>query len=80
MMDEIEHGIDALAGLPPPQREAVVLFYVEDLGLDEVARLTGRPVNTIKSDLYRARASLREAFEESGSTEPRPAGDREDEP
>ena len=54
----------AVAALPPPQREAVVLYYVEDLGIDEVARLTGRPANTIKSDLHRARATLRAALEE----------------
>ncbi len=54
----------ALAGLPAPQREAVMLYYVEDLAVEEVARVTGRPTNTIKSDLHRARAALRAAMEE----------------
>ena len=54
----------ALAELPAPQREAVMLYYVEDLAIEEVARVTGRPTNTIKSDLHRARAALRAALEE----------------
>jgi RNA polymerase sigma-70 factor, ECF subfamily len=54
----------AMAELPAPQREAVVFYYVEDLGIEEVARVTGRPMNTIKSDLHRARAALRAALGE----------------
>lgn len=54
----------ALAELSAPQREAVMLYYVEDLAIEEVARVTGRPTNTIKSDLHRARAALRLAMEE----------------
>jgi RNA polymerase sigma-70 factor (ECF subfamily) len=53
----------ALDELPAPQREAVVLYYVEDLGIEEVAALTRRPANTIKSDLHRARATLRAAMQ-----------------
>ena len=59
----------ALAALPLRQREAAVLYYVEDLGIEEVARLTGRPPNTIKSDLHRARATLRAALEEHTETD-----------
>lgn len=54
----------ALAALPSAQREAIVLYYVEDLGIDDVARITGRTANTIKSDLHRARAALRAVLEE----------------
>ncbi len=59
----------ALATLPLHQREAAVLYYVEDLGIEEVARLTGRPPNTIKSDIHRARATLRAALEEHTGTD-----------
>jgi RNA polymerase sigma-70 factor (ECF subfamily) len=51
--------MDAVEALPLRQREAVVLFYLEDLGVEDIARMTGRPTNTIKSDLHRARAALR---------------------
>ncbi len=59
----------AVASLPETQREAVWLFYVEDVPLQEIASLTGRPVNTIKSDLMRARARLRQDLTDP---EPRP--------
>lgn len=52
----------SLQALPPAQREAVILFYLEDLPVEEVARMTGRPANTIKSDLRRARQALQAAL------------------
>ncbi len=60
----------ALASLPRAQREAAELYYVEDQGVEEVARLTGRPANTIKSDLRRARAALRSALEPPAGPSP----------
>ena len=63
---------DAVAALPESQREAVWLYYVQDLPLAEIASLTGRPVNTLKSDLLRARTRLREVLDDAGSpVEPR---------
>ena len=53
----------ALAHLPEAQHEAVLLFYMEGFSVDEIAGITGRPPNTIKSDLLRARARLRERLE-----------------
>ena len=53
----------AVADLPETQREAVLLFYGEDCPVAEVARVTGRPINTIKSDLWRARQHLRKRLE-----------------
>jgi RNA polymerase sigma-70 factor (ECF subfamily) len=56
--------VAALGELPEAQREAVMLYYVEDQPLAEVARLTGRTVNTVKSDLLRARKRLRQTLED----------------
>jgi RNA polymerase sigma-70 factor (ECF subfamily) len=67
----------ALWALPPAQREAMVLYYVEDLGINEVVRLTGRSTNTIKSDLHRGRATLRAALEESTGPSTRPMEQKE---
>ena len=58
--------VAALDALPEAQREAVVLYYVEDRPVAEIARVTGRAENTIKSDLRRARTRLRETLEVSG--------------
>ncbi len=61
----------ALTQLPNAQREAVLLFYMEGFSVEDVARITGRPSNTIKSDLMRARAKLRERLEGKVIHEPR---------
>jgi RNA polymerase sigma-70 factor (ECF subfamily) len=41
------------------QREAVVLFEYEGFTLDEIAKLVGADVGTVKSRLHRARERLR---------------------
>lgn len=49
----------AVAGLPPLQREAVILFEYEGVTLEEIAQITGTDAGTVKSRLHRARARLR---------------------
>lgn len=49
----------AVSSLPPLQREALVLFEYEGLGLSEVASIVGADVGAVKSRLYRAREGLR---------------------
>jgi RNA polymerase sigma-70 factor (ECF subfamily) len=48
----------ALAAIAPPFREVIVLHYLADLAVDEVAALLEVPVGTVKSRLSRARAAL----------------------
>ena len=49
---------EALRGLPVIQRKAVVLHYLLDLPVEQVAAELGVPVGTVKSRLARARAAL----------------------
>jgi RNA polymerase sigma-70 factor (ECF subfamily) len=49
----------AIASLPPLQREAIVLFEYEDLTLAEIAAIVGADSNTVKARLFRAREQLR---------------------
>jgi len=59
------HGVLALlAGLPREQAVVLVLHYVEDLAVDEVAEVLRLPVGTVKSRLSRARDTLRKAQRE----------------
>ncbi|MGI8691795.1 MAG: SigE family RNA polymerase sigma factor [Geodermatophilaceae bacterium] len=54
-------GVDlvrALARLPLPQRQVVVLHYLYDLRIETVANELGVPVGTVKSRLSRSRAVL----------------------
>lgn len=50
----------ALAGLPPAQRMAIVLFHLEGLPVAETARLLGIGVKAAESLLSRGRRALRE--------------------
>ena len=64
-----EHALDlqaCLLRLPAEQREALLLVTLQDLGYEEVARITGVPVGTVMSRLSRARSRLRELMEGAG--------------
>lgn len=61
----------ALAQLPLAQRQVVVLRYVDDLSLREVAELTGRPPGTVKSQCARGLERLR-----GRGAQPAPSGRR----
>ncbi len=54
--------IAALQQLGEDQREVVVLRFVADLSLDDVAAITGRNVNAVKAMQHRALANLRRAL------------------
>jgi RNA polymerase sigma-70 factor (ECF subfamily) len=43
----------ALAGIPAECREAIVLRFQDELALEEMAAVTGAPLGTVKSRLYR---------------------------
>jgi RNA polymerase sigma-70 factor (ECF subfamily) len=52
----------SVAALGPQVAMIVKLYYQDDLPLPEIAQITGRPVGTIKSILYRARQQLSESL------------------
>ena len=49
---------DALAKLPSKQREAVTLFELADLTLDEIARIQGSKLSAVKQRVRRGRFRL----------------------
>lgn len=53
-----EDLVAALGDLTYEQREVVVLRFVADLSLDEVARVTGRSTGAVKAMQHRALAQL----------------------
>jgi RNA polymerase sigma factor (sigma-70 family) len=57
--DELNRSLAALSG---EEREAISLRYGADLTVPEIARLTGEPLTTIESRVYRALDKLREAM------------------
>jgi RNA polymerase sigma-70 factor (ECF subfamily) len=51
---------EALAALDPDDREILMLREYDALEYAEIARVTGVPINTVRSRLFRARMALRE--------------------
>ncbi len=61
---ELRDAVDkAIASLPETQRLAVILRRYENLSYEEIAKALDLSVAAVKSQLFRARGSLREALE-----------------
>ena len=54
---------EAIDKLPPLQRTLVTLYHLEEMGIGEIAEVTGQPEGTVKNYLFRARAKLRATLE-----------------
>lgn len=59
---------DAVLALPGKYREAVVLYYFEDMKQWEIAELLRLPVHTVSTRLRRAKALLAKALNEEERT------------
>jgi RNA polymerase sigma-70 factor (ECF subfamily) len=66
LADDLAVMHEELNQLPLLEREVLVLFYLRELTLSELADVLGVPIGTIKSRLFRARHSLRTQLEERG--------------
>jgi RNA polymerase sigma factor (sigma-70 family) len=58
--EDLEILHEELARMPLVEREVLVLFYLKELTLGEMADVLDIPVGTVKSRLFRARIILRE--------------------
>ncbi len=57
--------LGCLDQLPDAQRALLLLRFVDDFSLAEIARITDVPVGTVKSRLHHARAAFRNLFQAS---------------
>ena len=68
--DEKRRGAErvsrALSGLPPEQREAVVMFELDGFSVEEIAALQRVSMSAVKSRLSRGRERLRRHYERLG--------------
>ncbi len=56
----------AIAGLDRTHREVIVLHFLEDLSVADVAQVVGCPPGTVKSRIYHAKRALKEALSRAG--------------
>jgi RNA polymerase sigma-70 factor (ECF subfamily) len=58
--------VRALAVLKENERTAMLLFYMEDLSVDKIAKIMHCPKGTVKSHLFRGKEKLLIYFKDSG--------------
>jgi len=61
--EDREQVASVLLQLDTLYREVLVLRFYEEMSLDEIARVTGAPLSTIKSRLYRGLAAIKPKIE-----------------
>jgi RNA polymerase sigma-70 factor (ECF subfamily) len=62
--EQEEAFMKLLDQLPLPQRSAVLLHFIEEFPLEDIARITETRIGTVKSRLHYARKTLRKLIEE----------------
>jgi RNA polymerase sigma-70 factor, ECF subfamily len=58
--------MNLLNQLPPPQRSVLLLHFIEDFSLEEIAGITGANLGTVKSRMHYAKRALRRLMEGAG--------------
>jgi DNA-directed RNA polymerase specialized sigma24 family protein len=61
--------VAAIRGLPPGQREVIVLVALGELTPTQAARVLGKPAGTVRSLLFKARVALHQALDEDPDPE-----------
>lgn len=62
--EQEEAFMKLLSQLPVPQRSALILHFLEDFSLEEIAEITGAQLGTVKSRLHYAKKALRKLVRE----------------
>jgi RNA polymerase sigma-70 factor, ECF subfamily len=64
--EQVRHALDQL---PLAQREALTLYFLQDLSLEEMAKLLDVPVGTVKSRLHYGKLAMRKIITQQLSGE-----------
>lgn len=65
MKQQVERGLE---GIPPKYREALILYYIEELSYKEIAEVLQVPMGTVGIRLARARAALKNILPDHART------------
>ena len=63
-----EEFMRLLNRLPPVQRSVLLLHFVEDFSIEQIAEITGAAAGTVKSRLHYAKKALRKLMENENAT------------
>lgn len=61
LAEELEKKLEEIS---PPYKTILVMHFKDDLSLPEISEILGKPINTVKSQYYRALKNLKKVFEE----------------
>ncbi len=61
--EDTEYLHAALDSLGPEHREVLLLRFIEEMSYEDIARVTGSPVGTVRSRLHYAKRALRDVLE-----------------
>ena len=62
--EQEEIFMNLLHQLPLPQRSVLLLYFVEDFSLEDIASITGAQIGTVKSRMHYAKKAFRKLYEE----------------
>jgi len=62
--ERVHHALDQIS---VAHKEALTLFLLEDLSMDQMAEVLGIPLGTVKSRLHHAKRALRAVLEKEGA-------------
>ena len=68
-LDEASRLRAAIDALPEKYRTVVTLFHLQGRQYEEIAKVLGLPMGTVKTHLFRAKEQLRRLLGEAGVTE-----------
>lgn len=67
--EDLQDLLQALRSLTPNQRLAIVLHYVEDLPVSQIARIMDTAAPTVRVHLFRGRRRLRQLLQPAGGSQ-----------
>jgi RNA polymerase sigma-70 factor, ECF subfamily len=56
--------MELLNRLPPPQRSVLLLYFIEDFSIEQIAEISGAAAGTVKSRLHYGKKALKKLMEE----------------
>lgn len=64
---DLDHLGAALEAIPPPQREALLLKYQDDLSYEEIAVVVGVPIGTVRTRIHHGKKKLAHLLTQQGA-------------